>query len=61
MKFIAKVKTVKADITRKEITISFVLPMYKDNFEEANKLSEYANEDAGDMEIVVTPRQMMLT
>jgi hypothetical protein len=57
MKFIAKPKAVKADIAKKEITISFTLDMGDEELAEAAELATYTDADAGDVEIIITPRQ----
>lgn len=62
MKFIAKTKAVKADLAKKEITISFTVDMGDEELAEAAELATYTDQDAGDVEIVITPRQYnMLT
>jgi len=60
MKFIVKTKSLKADIAKKEITISFVADMTQENLSEADDLAFYVDKDAGDVEILITPRQQKL-
>ena len=60
MKFIVKAKSLKADIAKKEITISFVADMNEENLAEADELAFYVAKDAGDIEILITPRQQKM-
>jgi hypothetical protein len=57
MKFVAKTKPVKADLTNKTITISFTVDMTDEDMLAAEELAFYADKDAGQVEILVTPRQ----
>jgi len=58
MLIIAKAKSVKADLAKKEISISFTMPMNDENTETANELSQYVGKDAGHVELSITPRQI---
>lgn len=56
MKFTeAEVKGVKADLAKGEITLSFVIPI--DQQAAADDLAKYVGEN-GEVELVVTPRQL---
>ena len=54
----AIVSSVKADLSKKEITISFKMDIHY--LEEAEELAHYVGEDKGDVELVVTPRQTQM-
>ena len=60
MEFTAHVKGVKADVAKKEITISFVMDMSDANMEEAQELATYTEKDAGAVVIKVLPYQLKL-
>lgn len=60
MKFTdAKIKSVKADLAKGEITISFSVDL-EQNQEDAEELAECADKKAGSVEIEINPRQMKL-
>ena len=54
----AYVKSVKADIAKKEITFSFTVDFSSENIEEAEALSKYIGEGAGAVQVLISPRQM---
>ena len=56
----AHIKGIKSDFVKGEITIGFVVDFDEANAELARELSHYAEEAAGDVEIVITPRQIAL-
>ena len=58
MKLIAKAKAVKADIAKREITISFTFNMDDEELAIAEELSQYVDKDAGEVELLITPRQL---
>lgn len=58
MQFIAKVKSVKADVAAGMITLSFVAAF--DDLPSAEKLAGYASRDAGKVVLTVTPHQPTL-
>jgi hypothetical protein len=60
LEFIAKAKSVKADIAKKEITISFVADMNDENMAIADELAFFVDKDAGDVELKVLPRQIKM-
>jgi len=60
MKFICTTKSVKADLVKNEITLTFVLDLDEGNMTEAQELAPYCAEDAGDVELTVLPRQISL-
>jgi len=57
MKFIAKSKLVKADLTKKSITLQFTVDLTNEDMHTAEELAFYADKDAGEVELLVTPRQ----
>jgi hypothetical protein len=61
MKFsYAKVKSIKADIAKKEITVSFLVDMTQENLAISDQLSGYVDPDAGTVILDIFPRQMKL-
>ena len=54
----AQVKSVKADLAKKEITITLVVDMGAQP--EAEELARYADPDAGQVMADITPRQMAM-
>lgn len=60
MKFICTTKSVKADLVKNEITLTFVLDLDEGNMTEARELAPYCAEDAGDVELTILPRQISL-
>ena len=60
MKFICTTKSVKADLVKNEITLTFVLDLDEGNMVEAQELAPYCAEDSGDVELTVLPRQISL-
>jgi hypothetical protein len=54
----AIVKSVKADIHKKEITISFSVDL--NYMGEAQELAHYMGEDKSDVSLEITPRQLQL-
>lgn len=56
----SKIKSVKADIAKQEITISFVVDMTDENLTISKELSVYADKDLGSVDITITPKQMAL-
>lgn len=56
----AYIKGVKADIAKREITLSFVIDMNKTTLPIAQDLSVYADGRHGSVDLTVLPRQMPL-
>lgn len=56
----AHIKGIKSDFVKGEITIGFVVDFDEGNAELARELSHYAEAAAGDVEVVITPRQISL-
>ena len=56
----ANMKSIKADITKKEITVSFVVDMSQDNLSVSEDLSRYVDAEAGTVVIDIQPRQPAL-
>lgn len=55
-----KVKAIKADIAKKEITISFTVDMTQENLEISSRLSDYIDPEAGSVVLDVFPCQLQL-
>lgn len=55
---LAQVKSVKADIHKKEITISFTMDM--SNLDVADEIAEYIGQETGAVSLDITPWQMSL-
>jgi len=60
MKFIGVIKSIKADISKKEISISFVVDMNEENLAEAEELSQFTGKAASDVEVDITSRQIAM-
>lgn len=60
MQFIAQVKAVKADLAKKQITMSFTVDMTEEDAATADELAFYVDKDAGDVELTVLPRQLKM-
>ena len=59
MKFAtAIVKSIKADLDAKDISITFKVPW--NDLDEALELAQYMGKDASDMNLDVTPRQLRM-
>ncbi len=56
----ANIKSVKADLAKGEITVSFVVDIDQENMETAHALAVFADNDAGDVEVTIHPRQLRL-
>ncbi len=57
----AKVKAVKADLAKGEITVTLTMSINDEHMQEASVLAAaYTGEDAGDVEVHILPRQMAL-
>lgn len=56
----AQVKSIKADIAKKEITVSFLVDMTQENLSISDQLSGYVDPDAGTVVLDIFPRQMKL-
>jgi spore maturation protein SpmB len=54
----AKVKSIKADLVNKEITISFTVSLNDDSQAAAENLSQYVDKDMGKVEVRVIPQQL---
>ena len=52
------VKSIKADIAKGEITISFVITLSNESMQLAKELSAYVIEGAPDLQLSVNPRQI---
>ncbi len=52
----AELKSIKADISRKDISITFVVGL--EQLEEAEQLANFMGPDASDMNITIEPRQL---
>jgi len=62
MKFeIAYVKTVKADVAKREITIALVVEMDEENLALAEQVARFAVKDAGSVMLEIDPRQMTMS
>jgi hypothetical protein len=57
MEFRAHVKSVKADLAKHELTLSFTVYMDEESLETAGELSQFTGEDAGPVELKVMPYQ----
>jgi hypothetical protein len=55
-----KVKSIRADIANGEITISFGLSIDSKSLAIAAELANYADKNAGHVEVQVTPQQLPL-
>jgi hypothetical protein len=60
MEFRAYAKAVKADFSKREITLTFTVSMDEETAETATELAQYTMEDAGPVDLVVSPRQLSL-
>jgi hypothetical protein len=60
MEFRAYAKAVKADFSKREITLTFTVSMDEETAETATELAQYTMEDAGPVDLVVSPRQPSL-
>lgn len=57
MEFRAYAKSVKADFAKREITLTFTVPMEEEEMETAAQLAGYTTEDAGAVKLEITPFQ----
>lgn len=57
MEFLAYAKSVKADVGKHELTISFTVHMDEESMATAEELSHFTGEDAGAVELKVLPYQ----
>ncbi len=57
MEFLAYVKGVKADIGKKELTLTFTVHMDEESMASAEELAIFSGEDAGAVELRVMPYQ----
>lgn len=57
MEWLAYVKSVKADVGKRELTLSFTVSLDEENLAAAQELAFYANPDAGAIDLKVLPRQ----
>ena len=55
MQFKAWVKSIKHDVAKGEITLTFTLP--REHLDTVETLAPYTDEDAGPIELTVTPYQ----
>lgn len=58
MEFVCQVKAIKADIAKKEITLSFTVDMNDENMESADDLSFYVDKEHGEVELKILPRMV---
>jgi hypothetical protein len=56
----ALVKSIKADINKGTMTLSFEVRFNAENLTTCNELSAYADEDAGTVKLSIIPRQMAM-
>lgn len=56
----AKVKAIKADIAKKEISVSFTVDMTQENLDISSRLSDYIDPEAGTVVLDIFPRQLNL-
>lgn len=56
----ATTKSVKADFSKGEITLTFTVPFDEDERDTASALAKYVDADAGDVRLEITPRQMAM-
>jgi hypothetical protein len=57
MDFQAFVKSIKANVVKEELTISFMVPLDEESLAAAEKLSMFAKPDSPAVDVVVTPLQ----
>lgn len=57
MEFLAYVKGIKADVAKKEVTISFTVTMDEESMATAEELAHFVGGDAGAVELKVMPYQ----
>ena len=56
----AKVKSIRADLVNKEITISFTVGLNEESQRAAEDLSQYVDKDMGKVEVRIIPQQLPL-
>lgn len=57
MEFRAYVNGIKADVAKKELTLTFKLTLDEESLSTAEELAQYTGEDAGAVELTVRPFQ----
>lgn len=57
MNFLAYAKSVKADLAKKELTLTFTVHMDEESNATAEELAQFTGEDAGAVELRVMPYQ----
>jgi hypothetical protein len=57
VKFTAKTKSVKADLAKGTISISFEIDLTDGTTKEASELAFYTDRDSGLVDLLITPRQ----
>jgi hypothetical protein len=57
MEFRVYVKSIKADVAKKELTISFIADLDDASLEQAEALSMFAHKDSPAVDVVVSPLQ----
>jgi hypothetical protein len=55
-----KIKGIKSDLVAETISLTFVCDLNTENTEAAYVLSNYADKDAGHVEVSITPQQLPL-
>jgi hypothetical protein len=60
MDFLARVKAVRADVGRQELTLVFSVRLDEESLDAAQELAQFLDKDAGDVEIKISPRQIPL-
>lgn len=58
MEIVCTVKSIKADVAKKEITFSFSTDMNDENMETASELAFYVDKEHGDVEVKILPRMV---
>lgn len=57
MEFLSYVKGIKADVAKKEMTLTFTVHMDEQSLATAEELAQYVGEDAGAVELRIMPYQ----
>lgn len=60
MEFRAYVKSIKADVAKKELTISFFADLDDESMAQAEALSMFAHKDSPAVDVTVSPLQGMM-
>ena len=60
MEFIARVTGIRADVAKQELTLTFKVRLDEESLSSAKQLAPFTGEDAGDIELSISPRQMVL-